>query len=95
MFEGAERKVEEHPSPPRFLQSGGIDGRNSGEPWSEMDISDLTNELARGRIDGANNRFLCRDLDECAAEGAGAMDGRWASQRKAPPERGVVQAIRG
>ena len=22
---------------------------NSGEPWSEMDISDLTNELARGR----------------------------------------------
>ena len=22
---------------------------NSGEPWSEMDISDLTNEIAHGR----------------------------------------------
>ena len=37
---------------------------NSGEPWSEMDISDLTNELARGRTFAQTASFLCRDLDE-------------------------------
>ena len=37
---------------------------NSGEPWSEMDISDLTNELAHGRTFAQTASFLCRDLDE-------------------------------
>jgi hypothetical protein len=37
---------------------------NSGEPWSEMDISDLTNELAHGRTIAETAGFLCRDEDE-------------------------------
>jgi hypothetical protein len=37
---------------------------NSGEPWSEMDISDLTNELAHGRTMVEIASFLCRDEDE-------------------------------
>jgi hypothetical protein len=37
---------------------------NSGEPWSEMDISDLTNETAHGRTVPETARFLCRDEDE-------------------------------
>jgi hypothetical protein len=37
---------------------------NSGEPWSEMDISDLTNELAHGRKMAETASFLCRDEDE-------------------------------
>jgi hypothetical protein len=37
---------------------------NSGEPWSEMDISDLTNELAHGRTMVETASFLCRDEDE-------------------------------
>jgi hypothetical protein len=37
---------------------------NSGEPWSEMDISDLTNELAHGRTMAETASFLCRDEDE-------------------------------
>jgi hypothetical protein len=37
---------------------------NSGEPWSEMDISDLTNELARGRTMAQTASFLCRDQDQ-------------------------------
>jgi len=36
---------------------------NSG-PWSEMDISDLTNELAHGRTMAETASFLCRDEDE-------------------------------
>ena len=36
---------------------------NSGEPWSEMDISDLTNELAHGRTMAETAFYLnnCRD----------------------------------
>ena len=34
---------------------------NSGEPWSEMDIRDLTNELAHGRTMAQTASFLCRD----------------------------------
>ena len=41
----------------------GGDGRNSGA-WSEMDISDLTNELAHGRTMAETASFLCRDEDE-------------------------------
>jgi hypothetical protein len=37
---------------------------NSGEPWSEMDISDLTNELTRGQTFAETANFLCREEDE-------------------------------
>lgn len=37
---------------------------NSGAPWSEMDISDLTSEIARGRTFAQTASFLCRDADE-------------------------------
>jgi hypothetical protein len=37
---------------------------NSGEPWSEMDISDLTNEIAHGRTMAETASFLCGDEDE-------------------------------
>jgi hypothetical protein len=37
---------------------------NSGEPWSEMDISDLTNEVAHGRTVEEAAGFLGRDVDE-------------------------------
>jgi hypothetical protein len=37
---------------------------NSGEPWSEADISDLKNELAHGRTVAETASFLCRDEDE-------------------------------
>ena len=37
---------------------------NSGEPWSEMDIVDLTKELNRGRTFAQTATFLCRDEDE-------------------------------
>jgi hypothetical protein len=36
---------------------------NSGEPWSDMDISDLTNEIAH-RTMAETASFLCRDEDE-------------------------------
>jgi hypothetical protein len=37
---------------------------NSGQPWSEMDISDLTNEIAHGRTVPETANVLCRDEDE-------------------------------
>jgi len=37
---------------------------NSGEPWSDMDISDLTNEFAHGRTVAETASFLCRDEDQ-------------------------------
>ena len=37
---------------------------NSDEPWSEMDISDLTNEIAHGRTMAETASFLCRDEEE-------------------------------
>jgi|RhiMetdeSRZDD1v2_1073273.scaffolds.fasta_scaffold22867_6 hypothetical protein len=37
---------------------------NSGEPWSEMDIADLTNELNIGRTFAQTASFPCRDEDE-------------------------------
>jgi hypothetical protein len=37
---------------------------NTGEPWSEIDISDLMNEIARGRTMAETASFLCRDEDE-------------------------------
>jgi hypothetical protein len=37
---------------------------NSGEPWSEADISDLKNELDHGRTIAKTADYLCRDEDE-------------------------------
>jgi len=37
---------------------------NSGAPWSEMDIADLTNEIAHGRTVAQPASFLCRAEDE-------------------------------
>ena len=58
---------------------------NSDEPWSEMDISDLTNELARGQTMAQTASFLCRDEDEVRqkARELGLVDG----PRKEKPRR--------
>jgi hypothetical protein len=37
---------------------------NSGEQWSEADISDLKNELDHGRTVAQTASFLCRDISE-------------------------------
>jgi hypothetical protein len=37
---------------------------NSGEPWSEMDIADLTRSLAYGNTIADAASLLCRDEDE-------------------------------
>jgi hypothetical protein len=37
---------------------------NSGEPWSEMDISDLTHSLDYGDTFAQTASFLCRGEDE-------------------------------
>jgi hypothetical protein len=37
---------------------------NSGEPWSEMDISDLTYSLDYGDTFAQTASFLCMDEDE-------------------------------
>jgi hypothetical protein len=37
---------------------------NSGEQWSEADISDLKNELDHGRTIAKTASFLCRDVAE-------------------------------
>ena len=37
---------------------------NSGEPWSEMDIADLTHSLAYGNPVADAASMLCRDEDE-------------------------------
>ena len=37
---------------------------NSGEPWSEMDIVDLTRSLDSGDTFAKTASFLCRDEDE-------------------------------
>lgn len=37
---------------------------NSGEPWSEADISDLRNELDDGRTIAETASFLCREVCE-------------------------------
>jgi hypothetical protein len=41
---------------------------NSGEPWSEADISDLKNEIAHGRTIAETASFLCRDVYEVRAK---------------------------
>ena len=44
---------------------------NSGEPWSEADISDLKNELDHGRTIAETASFLCRDVFNQAASNIG------------------------
>ena len=41
---------------------------NSGEPWSEADISDLKNELDHGRTIAETASVLCRDVYEVRAK---------------------------
>ena len=41
---------------------------NSGDLWSEADISDLKNELDHGRTVAQTASFLCRDEDEVRAK---------------------------
>jgi hypothetical protein len=41
---------------------------NSGEPWSDADISDLKNELDHGRTIAEIASFLCRDVYEVRAK---------------------------
>ena len=41
---------------------------NSGEPWSEADISDLKNEIDHGRTMAQTASFLCRDATEIRAK---------------------------
>ena len=57
---------------------------NSGGPWSEMDISDLTNELARGQTMAQTASFLCRDEDEVRqkARELGLVDGPRKEKRR-------------
>jgi hypothetical protein len=50
-------------SPVLFDQEAQMDA-NSGEPWSEMDISDLTNDIAHGRTMAETASFLSRDENE-------------------------------
>ena len=63
---------------------------NSGGPWSEMDISDLTNELAAAR----RWRKPLTSFAETRTR-FGRRRGNWdwlmGLERKAPPERGVVR----
>ena len=60
---------------------------NSGAPWSEMDISDLENELVHGVTVAKTASFLCRDENEVRqpAKGVGA-----SLARKIPAARGIV-----
>ena len=48
---------------------------NSGEPWSEMDISDLTNELAHRPNDGENGELPVQGRGRGPREDEGAWAG--------------------
>jgi hypothetical protein len=41
---------------------------NSGEPWSDANISDLKNELDHGRTIAETASFLCRDVYKVRAK---------------------------
>ena len=51
-------------SPVLFDQEAQMDA-NSGEPWSEMDISDLTNDIAHGRTMAETASFLSGTRTRC------------------------------
>ena len=57
---------------------------NSGEPWSEMDIADLTHSLDYGDTFAQTASFLCRDEDE-VPEGAAAWASRASGQATRRP----------
>ena len=62
---------------------------NSGEPWSEMDIVDLTRSLDSGDTFAQTASFLCRDEDEVRQK---AKELGLVPQRKAPrASRGKVE----
>jgi hypothetical protein len=58
---------------------------NSGEPWSEADISDLKNELDHGRTIAKTASFLCRDVGEVPREDEGAWAGHAHGQAARRP----------
>src|SRR4029079_12918166 len=49
---------------PRVAQRGMNMDANSGAPWSEMDIIDLTRSFDSGETFARTAGFLCRDEDE-------------------------------
>ena len=53
---------------------------NSGEPWSEMDIADLTYSLAIGNSFADVASMLCRDIAEVRKK---ARSLAWSSARGA------------
>jgi hypothetical protein len=53
------------PKPP-----AGLPSINSGQPWSDLDLADLREELHRRRSITEIAEFLCRDVDEVAAKAA-------------------------
>jgi hypothetical protein len=59
---------------------------NSGEPCSEMDIRDLTNELAHGGTIAETASFLCRDADEVRQKGERAGLAQQASPLEQMPK---------
>jgi hypothetical protein len=52
------------PPAPAFSDQEATMDAQSDDLWSEMDIGDLTNELARGRTIEETATFLSRDLDD-------------------------------
>jgi hypothetical protein len=48
----------------------GLTNLNSGQPWSELDLSDLRYGLAAGETVEAIAEFLCRDVAEVRAKTA-------------------------
>jgi hypothetical protein len=59
---------------------------NSGEPWSEADISDLKNELDHGRTIAETASFLCRVVG--FPQRPGRHEGRQWRPRRATSEAG-------
>jgi hypothetical protein len=53
------------PKPP-----AGLPTINAGEPWSEMDLSDLKDLIRDRRSIAEIAEFLCREVDEVEAKAA-------------------------
>ena len=72
---------------------------NSGKPWSEMDISDLTHSLDYGDTFAQTASFLCRDEDEVRqkARQLGLVEHpgkRIRVVRKSQPHTAITSAIK-
>jgi hypothetical protein len=63
---------------------------NSGELWCEMDISDLTNEIAHGRTMAETASLLLPGRGRDPARRRRSWGWPSGPQIKAPPKRGVV-----